>query len=110
MAPAMRSDGIASLKEALVQAGLDSRPSYVAPHVMAERFRHRPQARLTTKPLGGYERSGIRVMGIVWAKTWFLVVLVLMSLLLSGAFLLGKKSRAAVAPCYVEARAELFSL
>lgn len=108
----MRTDGIASLKEALAQAGLDSRPSHVAPRVMAERFRSRPQARLTTKyPFDGHERSGVRAIGILWAKTWFLVVLVLMSGLLAGAFLLGKKSRTVpVTPCYVEARAELFSL
>jgi hypothetical protein len=107
----MRTDGIASLKEALAQAGLDSRPSYVAPRVMAERFRHRPQARPAKFPHGGDKRSGVRAIGIVWAKTWFLVVLVLMSALLAGAFFLGKTSRAAtVAPCYVEARAELLSL
>lgn len=107
----MRTDGIASLKEALAHAGLDSRPSYVAPRVMAERFRHRPQARPAKFPLGGDERSGVRAIEIVWAKTWFLVVLVLMSALLAGAFLLGKKSRAAaVAPCYVEANAELLSI
>ena len=107
----MRTDGIASLKEALAHAGLDSRPSYVAPRVMAERFRHRPQSQPAKFPRGGDKRSGVRAIGIVWAKTWFLVVLVLMSALLAGAFLLGKKSRAvAVAPCYVEARADLFSL
>ena len=107
----MRTDGIASLKEALAQAGLDSRPSYVAPRVMAERFRHRPQSQPAKFPHGGDKRSGVRAIGIVWAKTWFLVVLVLMSALLAGAFLLGKKSRAAAtAPCYVEARADLFSL
>ncbi len=44
----MRSDGIASLKEALVQAGFDSRPGYVAPQVMAERFQHCSQGKLTT--------------------------------------------------------------
>jgi hypothetical protein len=107
----MRTDGISSLKEALAHAGLDSRPSYVAPRVMAERFRHRPQARPAKFPLGGDERSGVRAIEIVWAKTWFLVVLVLMSALLAGAFLLGKKSRAvAVAPCYVEANAEFLSI
>lgn len=107
----MRTDGIASLKEALAQAGLDSRPSYVAPRVMAERFRHRPQSQPAKFPHGGDKRSGVRAIGIVWAKTWFLVVLVLMSALLAGAFHLGKKSRAAaVAPCYVVARADLFSL
>jgi hypothetical protein len=108
----MRSDGIASLKEALAQAGLDSRPSYVAPQVMAERFRHRPQTKLTTKSrLGGYEPSGIDPTGLIGAKTWVLLIILLMAMLLAGAFILGKKSRAAaVAPCYAEASAELSSL
>ena len=104
----MRYDGIASLKEALAQAGLDSRPSYVAPQVMAERFRHRPPANLTTKSrLGRLDHSN----GLIGAKTWILLILLLMSMLVAGAFILGKKSRAApVAPCYAEARAELLSL
>ena len=106
----MRSDGIASLREALAQAGLDSPP--VAPRVMAERFRHRPQARLTTTyPPGGYERPGARAIRNVWTNTWFLIILLLMTVLLAGGFLLGKKSQAAaVAPCYVEAHADFFSL
>jgi|RifCSP13_1_1023834.scaffolds.fasta_scaffold03162_9 hypothetical protein len=104
----MRSDGIASLKEALAQAGLDSRPSYVAPQVMAERFRHRPQTKLTMKSrLSGDDQP----TGLIGAKTWVLLIILLMAMLLAGAFILGKKSRAAaVAPCYAEAPAELSSL
>jgi hypothetical protein len=102
----MRHDGIASLKEALAQAGLDNRPSYVAPQVMAERFRHRPAAKLTTKSrLGRPDHSN----GLIGAKTWTLLILLLMSMLVAVAFMLGKKSRAApVTPCYAEVRAELF--
>ena len=103
----MRYDGIASLKEALAQAGLDSRPSYVAPQVMAERFRHRPPANLTKSGLGRPDHAD----GLIGAKTWILLILLLMSMLVAGAFILGTKSRAApVAPCYAEARAELLSL
>jgi hypothetical protein len=88
----MRNDGIASLKEALAQASIDSRPSYVAPRLMAERFRHRAEANLATNfPLE--------------TPDWLLVSLVLISALLAGA---GKKFRVEVAaPCYVETRSGL---
>ncbi len=104
----MRSDGIASLKEALVQAGFDSRPGYVAPQVMAERFQHCSQGKLTTNSrLAGDDHP----TGLIGAKTWVLLILLLMSMLCAGAFILGKKSGvAALAPCYAEARAELLSL
>jgi hypothetical protein len=103
----MRSDAIASFKEALVQAGLDSGPSYVAPQVMAERFRHHPPANLTTKSRLGRPDHANRLIG---AKTWILLILLLMSMLVSAAFILGKKSRAAPVPCYAEARAAVISL
>ncbi|MCJ7528186.1 MAG: hypothetical protein MUO37_08780 [Methyloceanibacter sp.] len=104
----MRSDGIASLKEALVHAGLDSRPRYVAPQAMAERFRHRPNAKLTTNSRPAGDDHPTRVIG---AMTWAFLILLLMSMLCAGAFILGKKSRAAeLAPCFAEARAELLSL
>jgi hypothetical protein len=48
---------------------------------------------------------------LIGAKTWVLLIILLMAMLLAGAFILGKKSRAAaVAPCYAEAPAELSSL
>ena len=104
----MRSDGIASLKEALVQAGLDSRSSYVAPQEMAERFLYRSPANVTTKSRLGRPDDPI---GLLRAKTWILLILLLMSMLVAGAFILGKKSRATpVAPCYAEARGDLLSL
>ena len=104
----MRCDGIASLKEALAQAGLDSRESYVAPQAIAERFRHIPPASLTTKSqLSRPEHSN----GSIGAMTWILLILLLMSMLVAGSFILGRKSRGApVTPCYVEARAELLSI
>jgi hypothetical protein len=99
----MRNDGIASLKEALAQAGIDSRPSYVAPRLMAERFRHRAEANLATNfPLETPDRPRGK------EKTWLLVSHVLISALLAGAFLVGKKSRVEVAaPCCVETRSGL---
>ena len=104
----MRSDGIASLKEALVHAGLDSRPGYVAPRAMAERFRHRPPAKLTTNSRTAGDDHPPSVIG---AKTWAFLILLLISMLCAGAFILGKKSpAAALAPCFAEPRAELFSL
>ena len=103
----MRSDGIASLKEALAQAGLDSQPNYVASQVMAERLRHRHPAKLTTKSRWGANHP----TGLIGTTTWIFLILLLMLMLVTGAFILGKKSRAApVAPCYAEAHATLFSL
>ena len=108
----MRSDGIASLQEALAHAGLDTRRGYVAPHVMAARFQHHPKAKVSTNSRRGEcEPSGIDSAGLIGTKTWVLLILLLISMLLAGAYILGKKSgTSALAPCYVEARTDLFSL
>lgn len=76
---------------------------------MAERFRPnlQPGAAQTKFRFNGSVRSG---SGSLWAA-WFVLLIFVVSLLLIGAYLVGKKTKAAsMAPCNVEARMELFSL
>jgi hypothetical protein len=89
----MRTDSIASLREALTRAGFDYPQSYAAPSIMAQRFR----PNLQPPPTGWKLR-----LRSVWAKIGLLSLVVAMSLLLVAAFLLGKKASTPPAPCYVQ--------
>jgi hypothetical protein len=100
----MRADSIASLREALTQAGFDYPQSYAAPSIMAQRFRPNLQPAPTSWKfrLGRGPRLRGSMLRSVGAKMGLLSLVVVMSLLLVAAFLLGKKARTPSAPCYVE--------
>ena len=105
----MRRDSISCLKEALAQAGFDCPQSYTAPAVMAERFRPTLQPGAAQTKLR-FHRSMHSGSGSLWAA-WLVLLIFVVSLLLIGAYLLGKKSQAdSMVPCNVEARMDLFSL